>query len=96
MLNISAPLFRRMDYNYTSFGFPKCMLKAFRVEALDDNGEWKTVYETNNNHQRMIREKLDVDTTAVRLIPVDTYLSEELGLATYGSAQAHIFAFEVR
>lgn len=96
VLNISAPLFRRMDYNYTSFGFPKCMLKAFRVEALDDNGEWITVYETNNNHQRMIREKLDVDTTAVRLIPLETYLSEELGLATYGSAQAHIFSFEVR
>ena len=96
VLNISATLFRRLDYNRTSFGFPKCMLKAFRVEALDDNGQWQVVYETRNNHQRMIREKLDVDTTAIRLIPVDTYLSEELGLATYGSAQAHIFAFEVR
>ncbi len=96
VLNISATLFRRMDYNYTSFGFPKCMLKAFRVEALNDQGEWKTVYETDNNHQRMIREAIDVDTTAVRLIPLATYFSEELGKATYGSAQAHIFAFEVR
>ena len=96
VLNISATLFRRLDYNRTSFGFPKCMLKAFRVEALDDNGNWQTVYETNNNHQRMIRKTINVDTTAVRLIPLDTYLSEELGLATYGSAQAHIFAFEVR
>ncbi|MBQ8804321.1 MAG: FAD-dependent oxidoreductase [Tyzzerella sp.] len=95
-LNISATLFRRVDYNHTSYGFPKCMVKAFRVETLDDNGEWKTVYETDNNHQRMIREKLDVDTTAIRLIPMSTYLSEQLGLATYGSAQAHIFAFEVR
>ncbi len=96
VLNISATLFRRLDYNRTSFGFPKCMLKAFRVEALDDNGEWKTVYETSNNYQRMIREPLNIDTTAVRLIPVNTYFSEELGVATYGSAQAHIFAFEVR
>ena len=96
VLNISATLFRRLDYNRTSFGFPKCMLKAFRVEALDDEGQWMTVYETHNNHQRMIREAINVDTTAVRLIPLDTYLSEELGLATYGSAQAHIFAFEVR
>lgn len=96
VLNISATLFRRMDYNRTSFGFPKCMLKAFRVEALNDQGEWKTVYETDNNHQRMIREAIDVDTTAVRLIPLATYFSEELGKATYGSAQAHIFAFEVR
>ena len=96
ILNISTTLFRRMDYNYTSFGFPKCMLKAFKVEALDDAGEWKTVYETDKNHQRMIRERLDIETTAVRLIPLSTYFSEELGKATYGSAQAHIFAFEVR
>ncbi len=96
VLNISATLFRRLDYNRTSFGFPKCMLKAFRIEALDEGGEWKTVYETNNNYQRMIRKPLNIDTTAVRLIPVNTYFSEELGVATYGSAQAHIFAFEVR
>ncbi len=95
MLNISTTLFRRADYNYTTFGFPRCMLKAFRVEALDDNGEWKTVYETDSNHQRMIRENIDVDTTAVRLIPLSTYFSETLW-TTYGSAQAHIFAFEVR
>ena len=95
-LNISATLFRRLDYNYTSFGFPECMLKAFRIEALDDNGQWQTVYETNCNRQRMIRQKLDVDTTAIRLIPVNTYFSEKLGAATYGSAQAHVFAFEVR
>lgn len=95
-LNISAPLFRRLDYNYTSFGFPECMLKAFRIEAQDDNGEWITVYETDSNRQRMIREKLDIHTTAIRLIPVNTYFSEKLGKATYGSAQAHIFAFEVK
>ncbi len=96
VLNISATLFRRLDYNRTSFGFPKCMLKAFRIEALDEGGEWKTVYETNNNYQRMIRKPLNIDTTAVRLIPINTYFSEELGVAAYGSAQAHIFAFEVR
>lgn len=96
ILNISTTLFRRLDYNQTSFGFPECMLKEFRVEALDDNGQWQTVYETNCNRQRMIRQKLDVDTTAIRLIPVNTYFSEKLGAATYGSAQAHIFAFEVR
>ena len=96
VLNISTCLFRRMDYNYTSVGFPKCMLKAFRVEAQNEQGEWNTVYETNDNYQRMIREKIDVDAVAVRLIPVSTYFSEKLGRAAYGSAQAHIFSFEVR
>ena len=95
-LGISNPLFRRLDYNYTTFGFPKCMLKAFYVEVLNDNGEWVKVYETASNRQRMIRAQLNVDTTAVRLVPVNTYFSEELGVSTYGSAQAHIFAFEVR
>lgn len=96
VLNISATLFRRVDYQHTTFGFPRCMLKAFRIEAKGDNGEWFTVYETDCNYQRMIRQKLDVDTTAVRLIPLNTYFSEKLQGATYGSAQAHIFAFEVR
>jgi hypothetical protein len=96
VLNISATLFRRLDYNYTSFGFPECMLKSFRIEALSDDGQWQTVYETDHNRQRMIRQKLDVDTTAIRLIPLNTYFSEKLGKATYGSAQAHIFSFEVR
>ncbi len=95
-LYFSNPLFRRLDYNYTSFGFPKCMLKAFRIEALNDSNEWVTVWETNKNHQRMIREKLDVETTAIRLIPINTYFSEEMGPSAYGSSQAHIFAFEVR
>lgn len=96
VLNISATLFRRLDYNYTSFGFPKCMLKSFKIEALNDNGEWQTLYETDSNYQRMIRKPIDVETTAIRLIPINTYLSEQLGVSTYGSAQAHIFAFEVR
>ncbi len=95
VLNISATLFRRIDYNYTTFGFPKCMLKSFKIEALDETGEWQTVYETHNNYQRMIRKPLDIDTMAIRLIPLGTYFSEAMW-NTYGSAQAHIFAFEVR
>lgn len=95
VLNISATLFRRIDYNYTTFGFPKCMLKSFKIEALDETGEWQTVYETHNNYQRMIRKPLNIDTTAIRLIPLGTYFSEAMW-NTYGSSQAHIFAFEVR
>ncbi len=95
VLNISTTLYRRRDYNYTTFGFPRCMLKSFRIEAKNSDGNWYTVYETDSNHQRMIRADLNVDTTAVRLIPLATYFSDSLW-NTYGSAQAHIFAFEVR
>ena len=44
---------------------------------------------------RLIREDLNVETTAVRLVPLATWGSAEL-YHTYGSVQAHIFAFEVR
>lgn len=93
-LNISTTLFKRADYNHTSFGFPKCMLKSFDIEILNDNGEWEAVYSEDKNHQRMITGKIDADTTAVRLIPKTTYFSESLW-TTYGSAQVHIFAFDL-
>ena len=28
---------------------------AFRIEALDDDGNWRTVYETDSNRQRLVR-----------------------------------------
>jgi len=95
LLHISAPLMRPMHHNYSRLGFPKTILKEFRIEALNDAGEWVTVYETADNHQRLIREELSVDTTAVRLIPVHTYYSASMW-TTFGSTQAHIFSFEVR
>jgi len=94
ILTISCTLFRSRDYNNTTFGFPKSLLKSFRIEALDDNGEWQVVWSTDSNRQRLVRGTLNVETTAIRLVPVSTYFSESLQ-ETYGSAQAHIFAFDV-
>lgn len=88
-------LYRPMSYGYTSFGFPKCMVKSFRIEALSEDGRWEVVYEENANYQRFIRKPLQVTTTAIRFVPLSTYASE--GVAEdYGSSVAHIFAFEVR
>lgn len=93
-LNISTTLFKRADYNHTSFGFPKCILKSFDIEILSENGEWEKVYSEKANHQRMIKGEIKRETTGVRLIPKTTYFSESLW-TTYGSAQAHIFAFDL-
>ena len=60
----------------------------------DENGEWKTVYETSDNHQRFIKEKLDITAKAVRFIPLSTYRSERM-VENYGSSVAHVFNFEV-
>ena len=95
LMTIPMPLFYARSYNNTSFGFPTCLLKAFRVEYLDDAGNWVTAYETDSNYMRLIREELNVETTAVRLIPLATWGSAEL-YHTYGSVQTHIFSFEVR
>lgn len=93
-LNISSVMFHSLNYNESAFGFPGCMLKSFVIEALDDNDEWITVYRTAENHQRFIREAIDVTTKAIRLIPLSTYSSEKRK-EDYGSSSAHIFAFEV-
>lgn len=93
-LNISTTLFKRADYNHTSFGFPKCMLKSFDIEILDESGEWVIAYSESSNHRRMIKENINVDTTAVRLIPKTTYFSETLW-NDYGSSQVHLFSFDL-
>lgn len=94
-LNISTVLFKPLSYNRTTFGFPRCMVKSYRIEALNEEGQWETVYEDHENHQRFIRKPLDVTTTAIRFVPLSTYASEAMS-ETYGSGTAHIFAFEVR
>jgi len=87
-------LFFPASHNNTTFGFPTCVLKSYKIEAKDESGNWYVVYETNENHQRFIRQDLNITTTAVRLIPLSTYLSEQKN-EDYGSSTAHIFAFEV-
>ncbi|MBQ7800511.1 MAG: FAD-dependent oxidoreductase [Oscillospiraceae bacterium] len=94
VLNISTTLFKRKYYNNTSFGFPRCMLKSYDVDIMDDDGNWKTVYSEDNNIQRLIKGKIDAETTAVRLVPKSTHFSETLW-NDYGSSQVHIFAFDL-
>jgi len=65
---------------------PETMTKSFRIDFLDDNGMWQTLYQENNNYQRLVRIKKSVKTKAVRFIP----------LATWGSDNVHLFAWDVR
>ena len=92
-LHTSAVLFFPASHNNTTFGFPKCLIKHFKSEAMDENGCWSTVYEVSDNHQRFIREKLDITAKAVRFVPLSTYASE-LMIENYGSSVAHLFNFE--
>ena len=94
MLTISMVACRRLDHNHTSFGFPRCMLRHFRLDALGDDGQWFPVFERRDNYQRLVRERLCVETTAIRLVPLATY-GTDLVTETYGSGQAHMFAFDI-
>ncbi|NLE54497.1 MAG: FAD-dependent oxidoreductase [Lentisphaerae bacterium] len=95
LMKIPMPLFRALSHNGTSFGFPQCLLKKFRMEALFPDGTWATVHEADDNRQRLIRGTLDITCSALRLVPLETYASAAL-YHTYGSGAAHLFSFEVQ
>jgi len=65
---------------------PQTMTRSFRIEALDKNGEWKAIAQENNNYQRLVRIKTDIETSAIRFIP----------LMTWGLESVHLFAWDVR
>ena len=93
-LNTSTVLFYPYSHNQTTFGFPQCLIKHYKIEAQDAQGAWHCVYETCDNHQRFIKQPLDIEACAVRFIPLSTYQSERK-CEDYGSSVAHIFNFEV-
>jgi len=93
-LHTSSTLFFPKSYNNTTFGFSKCLVKSYRLEAMSENGEWQTVVEIFDNHQRFVKHRLNIEAKAVRFIPLSTYHSERK-TEDYGSSTAHIFNFEV-
>ncbi|AUS98581.1 hypothetical protein CDQ84_11160 [Clostridium thermosuccinogenes] len=65
---------------------PESMTRAFRIEAKDKNGQWKTVLKVDNNYQRLVKLKVNIETTAIRFIPE----------ATWGAERVHVFSWDVR
>lgn len=61
------------------------MVKAFRIEISDEHGSWNTVFNAENNYQRLVRVPLNLQAQKIRLIPI----------STYGAEQAHLFAFDI-
>ena len=65
---------------------PDAMVRALRLEAQRADGAWEVVAQVADTHQRLVRLPLQVETRAIRFIPE----------ATWGAAQAHVFAWDVR
>ena len=64
---------------------PTTLLRAFRIEGVRPDGTAETLYESQDNHRRLISVPADGIYTAVRLVP----------LATWGDPLARIFSFDV-
>ncbi len=79
---------KRMPCSYPQKGdrcaMPGSLLKHFRIESLDDRGQWQPVAEVRENHQRLVRLPFSARTTGLRLT----------ALETWGDDVARVFAFE--
>ncbi|MBT3296396.1 MAG: FAD-dependent oxidoreductase [Verrucomicrobia bacterium] len=64
---------------------PQTLVRSFRIDALSGEGRWRTVVEVEDNHQRLVTLDLDLEASAIRLIP----------LSTWGAATVNIFAWDV-
>ncbi len=64
---------------------PDTMTKCFRLDVQAKDGQWRTVHDITDNHQRLVHLTLAVEALAVRLTP----------LQTWGAPAARLFAFEV-
>ena len=65
---------------------PAMLARSFALEALDSAGQWQRVHLAENNFDRLVKIPLQLETTAVRFIP----------LATWGGKRAHLMAFDVK
>jgi hypothetical protein len=66
-------------------GVPATLVRAFRVEALGADGNWRILAHKTENHQRLVRLDVDTRAKALRFIPE----------ATWGAERVHLFAWDV-
>lgn len=80
---------KRMPCSYPRQGHhervPESLLRAFRVEAQQDDGTWRTVAQVEDNHQRLVEVPAAGQTRALRFIPE----------ATWGADTARVFSLDV-
>ncbi len=65
---------------------PPTMTRAFRLEAEDAAGHWRTLHEATGNYQRLVRVPLTGTAAAVRLTLLETW----------GEPLARLFAFDIK
>ena len=66
-------------------GVPRTLVRSFKVEARDQEGQWREIARVDNNYQRLVRLEVDVVCDALRFTPE----------STWGSPNAHLFAWDI-
>ncbi len=61
------------------------MVRAYRLEIDDGAGSWRTAVRVTDNHQRLVRHRINTRVLAMRLVPDDTW----------GAPRAHIYAWDL-
>ena len=82
--------YHNMPCNYplvqTKFKLPKTLIRAYRIEGIDQNGTVVESIEVNDCHQRFVRHSVNWSVREVRFIP----------LATHGCYAFRVFDFEIK
>lgn len=71
--------------NETKYRVPAKLIKEYRIEGVDANDESFAI-EVHNNHQRLVKHKVDWSVKQLRFIPI----------STNGDNEFRVFRFEVK
>jgi hypothetical protein len=79
---------KRMPCSYPQKGewtrVPSTLVKAFRLETMNGEEHWETVFQECENYQRLVEVPLKIKTRGLRLVIEETW----------GAKNARVFAFE--
>lgn len=70
----------------TMVNMPGMLACDFALEALDSAGAWQRIHLASDNYERLVKVPLDVETKAIRFVP----------LSSWGSDRVHLMAFDVK
>jgi len=68
----------RYNKDFVEQRTPSSLVRSFRVEALKADGSWESIWEVEDNHQRLVRTEVDVSARAVRLVIDRTWGDERV------------------
>ena len=63
---------------------PETLVRGYRIEAVLENGDSATLTDVTENTRRHVRHKVNMNVSAISLIP----------LTTWGAEKAHVFSFD--